>query len=154
MRFTIAARTLWTVIVTLFSLSVQGVSPASSIESQLRAHTQELLDAIAPGKVDVWRRLLLDDPPAIALDEKKLCAFEGVYELTPDVKTTIRCKPAQLVSERTGRTAAVYKPETADVFFSPGQPRVRRIFQRDASGAAIRFVDRREGRDIVWRKAR
>jgi hypothetical protein len=230
----------------LSSLGAHGAAPASSVEGELRAQTQELLDAIAPGKVDVWRRLLhermihvdesgivrnkeellkelqplppglqgslrvgsfhtqvhgdtavvthedhetldyfgqilntrfratdtwlktsdgwrliatqvlavLEDPPAIALDKQQLCAFEGVFQLTPAVKTTIRCEEGQLVSERTGRKAAVYRPETADVFFSPGQPRTRRIFQRDASGTVVRFVDRREGRDIVWKKLR
>jgi hypothetical protein len=228
----------------LSSLTVQGATAASATESELRGHTQELLDAIAPGKVDVWRRLLhdrmihvdengivrnkdeilaelqplpaglqgslrvdsfkaqvhgdvavtthedaetldyfgqviksrfratdtwlrssggwrligtqvqalLEDPPTITLETKQLCAFQGVFGLTPDVRTTIRCEEGQLISERTGRPVAVYRPETADVFFSPGQPRTRRIFQRDGSGTVVGFVDRREGRDIVWRK--
>jgi hypothetical protein len=36
--------------------------------------------------------------------------------------------------------------------FSPGQPRTRRVFHRDPSGAVAGFVDRREGHDIAWRK--
>jgi hypothetical protein len=56
------------------------------------------------------------------------------------------------MSERTGRASTTYYPETADVFFAPGQPRTRRIFQRDATGAVVGFVDRREGHDITWRK--
>jgi hypothetical protein len=35
---------------------------------------------------------------------------------------------------------------------APGAPRSRRIFSRDASGHIIGFVDRREARDIVWKR--
>jgi len=227
-------------------LVAQAYTAPSGVENELRQHTQELLDAIAPGKADVWRTLLhermihvdeggivrdksqllaelqplpaglegrlrvasfqvqlhgdvavathedleeliyfgqklesrfrtLDtwlrtsegwrliasqilavpeDPPAVRLDAKQLCAYEGVYALTTDVTATVRCGKGELSVERTGRPTAVYRPETADVFFSPGQPRTRRIFQRDSSGAVIGFVDRREGHDIVWRKIR
>lgn len=95
-----------------------------------------------------------EDPPAAALGREALCALNGTCALTPEVTTRVRCREGELVSERTGRAPAVYRPETADVFFSPGQPRTRRIFQRDASGAVTGFVDRREGHDIVWRKVR
>jgi hypothetical protein len=44
----------------------------------------------------------------------------------------------------------VLKAEAPDVFFVPGQPRVRKIFLRDASGHVTGFVDRREGRDVKW----
>ncbi len=231
----------------VFALITPQQRPASSaVELELRQRTQELLDAVAPGRVDVWRRLLhermihvdengtvrtkaqllaelrplppgvdgtlqiasfhvqvhgdvavatheeretlmyfgqrLDsrfrttdtwlrtgegwrliaaqvlavpvDPPAIRLDARQLCVYEGVFGLTADVTTTVRCREGELVAERTGRPATIYRPETTDVFFSPGQPRTRRIFQRDASGAVTGFVDRREGHDIVWRKIR
>jgi regulator of sigma D len=36
----------------------QEVTPPSAVEHELRRFTQELLDAVAPGHVDVWRRLL------------------------------------------------------------------------------------------------
>lgn len=225
---------------------LQTPDTVSSIESELRQRTQELLDAVAPGRADVWSRLLharmihVDengivrgkdqllgelrplppglegrlriasfqvqvhgdvavatheeeeellyfgqklqsrfrttdtwlrtpagwqligaqvlavpaDPPSISLDPEALCAYEGVFALTPDVTASIRCGGRELTVERTGRPPAVYRPETADVFFSPGQPRTRRIFRRDASGAVTGFVDRREGHDIVWRKIR
>jgi hypothetical protein len=228
----------------MFLLAPQG--SGADAERDLRARTQELLDAIAPGQVEVWRRLLHErmihvdengivrtkeqllasltplppdlqgrlrvaafqvqahgdvavatheddeelvyfgqmlrsrfrttdtwlrtpegwrliasqvlavpvDPPSIVLDSKTLCAYEGVYALTPAVTATIRCRGGELAVERTGRPTATYRPETSDVFFAPGEPRTRRIFQRDASGAVTGFVDRREGHDIVWRKLR
>jgi hypothetical protein len=45
---------------------------------------------------------------------------------------------------------ADYLPEVLDVFFAPGQPRTRRIFERTAQGEVVSFVDRREGEDIRW----
>jgi hypothetical protein len=42
--------------------------------------------------------------------------------------------------------------EVRDVLFIPGQPRVRKIFQRDKEGKITGFVDRREGEDLVWHR--
>jgi hypothetical protein len=38
------------------------------------------------------------------------------------------------------------------VFFIAGDPRIRKIFQRDVSGQVVGFVERRESWDIVWKK--
>ena len=239
-------RTIVPMIIVL-GFSLAAAQPSFyAVESELRHHTQELLDAVAPGRAEVWRRLLhermmhvdengivrtkaqlleefqalppglegtlqissfqaqvhgdvavathedhevltyfgqtLDsrfrttdtwlrtsdgwrligtqvlavpeDPPAISLDMKQLCAYEGVFAVAAGVTATVHCREGELVAERSGRPAAVYRPESADVFFSPGQPRTRRIFQRDALGVVNGFVDRREGHDIVWRKVR
>jgi hypothetical protein len=59
-----------------------------------------------------------------------------------------------LIAERSGRPPATYLPEVRDVFFVAGQPRSRRIFNRDAAGAVVGFVDRREGEDVRWLKRR
>jgi ketosteroid isomerase-like protein len=239
-------RAVFPLVVVSSLLAPQPPSAPSDVEKELRQRTQELLDAVAPGRVDVWRRLLheqmihvdengivrtkseflaqlqplpaglegtlqiasfqvqvhgdvavatheeretliyfgqkLDsrfrttdtwlrtsegwrliaaqvlavpaDPPAITLDAKQLCAYAGVFSLTADISATVNCRNGELVAERTGRPAVSYHPETVDVFFSPGQPRTRRIFQRDSSGTITGFVDRREGHDIVWRKIR
>lgn len=96
---------------------------------------------------------VLKDPPAISVGRDELCAYAGVYSLTPAIQTTIRCEGDGLISERTGRPPADYSPELRDVFFVPGQPRTRRIFTRDASGRIDGFVDRREGEDVRWTRA-
>jgi ketosteroid isomerase-like protein len=107
---------------------------------------------------DGWRLLarqvlaVLFDPPAIALPHDTLCAYNGTYRLTDDISTKITCTDSGLQSERTGRKAVMQKPEAKDVFFEPGQPRSRRMFQRDAKGNITGFADRREGLDIVWTK--
>ena len=43
--------------------------------------------------------------------------------------------------------------EVRDVLFVPGQPRIRKIFQRDPHGKITGFVDRRESWDLVWKKS-
>jgi hypothetical protein len=58
-----------------------------------------------------------------------------------------------LLFEREGRPARHFRPELSDVFFEPGEPRTRRIFERDAQGQITGFVDRREGRDVRWRRS-
>ena len=93
------------------------------------------------------------DPPAVTLDEQTLCGYAGRYVLTADIDATIRCAQDRLVFERRARPAREFLPEVTDVFFEPGSPRTRRIFQRDPQGRVTGFVDRREERDIVWTRS-
>ena len=93
------------------------------------------------------------DPPAVTLDAATLCAYAGRYVLTPEISVTARCEGTGLVFERAGRPDRRFRPELKDQFFEPGQPRTRRLFQRDAGGAITGFVDRREERDILWKRA-
>jgi hypothetical protein len=112
---------------------------------------------------DVWKRhgtewreissmvlAVQKDPPAITLDPKVVCAFNGRYAMTASIVATLQCSDNSLVMKREGRPDRVFLPETRDVFFEQGQPRTRRIFQYDTLGRATGFVDRRESRDISW----
>ena len=92
------------------------------------------------------------DPPSIKLPRETLCGYNGTYGLTPAISTKVTCTDDGLQSERTGRPAVTQKAEVRDVFFTPGQPRTRRIFLRNDRGEITSFVDRREGLDIVWLK--
>ena len=95
---------------------------------------------------------LQQDPPAIPLYRGELCEYSGTYRLTDGITAVISCAGEGLTIERTGRPNVVYRAELRDVFFAPGEPRTRRIFERDRDGRITGFVDRREGRDIVWRR--
>lgn len=53
-----------------------------------------------------------------------------------------------------GRRGSELNVEAVDVMFVPGQPRSRKVFLRSADGRITGFVDRREGRDIPWKKVR
>jgi ketosteroid isomerase-like protein len=92
------------------------------------------------------------DPPAIAAPAD-VADYLGSYQLTDQISYAIRRDGDQLVGERTGRKPQPLRVEARDVWFVPGQPRSRKVFQRDAAGRITGFADRREGRDIVWTRA-
>jgi hypothetical protein len=64
----------------------------------------------------------------------------------------IRWDGKQLTGGREGAAVKPLQVEVRDVLFVPGQPRIRKIFQRDASGKITGFVDRRESWDLTWRR--
>jgi hypothetical protein len=92
------------------------------------------------------------DPQSVTLDTTTLCGYAGTYAMAADVIDTIRCSGDHLVVSRRGRPDREFKAEIKDVFFESGQPRTRRIFVRDADGRLTGFVDRREARDVVWKR--
>jgi Domain of unknown function (DUF4440) len=105
-----------------------------------------------------WRLLssqvlaLRDDPPHVTLTEAMLDQYVGSYALTSEITYAIRREGDGLVGQRTGRKPEVLRAEVADYFFVPGQPRLRKVFQRDTNGRITGFVERRETWDIVWRR--
>jgi hypothetical protein len=105
-----------------------------------------------------WRLLaeqvaaVLKDPPSVKLTQPQLCEYSGSYSLTAQINTTIRCTQDGLTAQRSGRPTSQYLAEVKDVFFVAGQPRTRRIFERDAAGKVVGFVDRREGEDVRWKR--
>lgn len=92
------------------------------------------------------------DPPAISMRHTALCEYNGTYALTEQISGDVTCTDEGLQFKRGNRAAVLYRPEATDVFFVPGQPRIRRIFQRNEQGRIVGFVDRREGHDIRWKK--
>jgi uncharacterized protein DUF4440 len=106
---------------------------------------------------DGWRQIasqvlaVQQDPPSVSFDGKA-CAYAGRYGLTGDIVANISCMGDKLAVERAGKPMRTFLAEAPDVFFEPGFPRTRRIFQRGAGGEITGFVDRREGRDIAWKR--
>jgi ketosteroid isomerase-like protein len=92
------------------------------------------------------------DPPAIKLPPKELEEYVGRYAAAPDLVYVIRSDGQQLMGGRLGGAMKPLDVEVRDVLFVPGQPRIRKIFQRDAKGKITGFVDRRESWDLVWKK--
>lgn len=94
------------------------------------------------------------DPPAITLPASQLAQYVGVYQLKDsEPRSTLKLVDGQLVGTRNGRKPAPWSAEVSDVFFIAGDPRIRKIFQRDGSGRVTGFIERRESWDIVWVKA-
>jgi ketosteroid isomerase-like protein len=91
------------------------------------------------------------DPPAIKLPPNQLAQYVGTYRLK-DSEPSFTLEPAngQLIGTRSGHKPAQWNAEAPDLFFVAGDPRIRKIFQRDAAGKVTGFVERRESWDIVW----
>lgn len=107
---------------------------------------------------DDWKLYLihtyavLKDPPAITLPEKELRQYAGEYSAAPNLTYEIRWDGQRLVGGKKGSSMKPLEVEVRDVLFVPGQPRIRKIFRRDAKGKITGFVDRRESWDLVWKK--
>ena len=90
------------------------------------------------------------DPERTTLPAGRLAEYAGWYALSASTRQEITRDGDHLVAQRAGRAPQVLLPESGDVFFTPGRPRTRRIFTRDADGRVNGFADRREGTDLVW----
>jgi hypothetical protein len=95
---------------------------------------------------------LRQDPPAVALSTSQLQSYVGRYRAGPDYAYTISLKDGHLFGAVNDGKQVEQKAELADVLFTPGQPRTRKIFQHDASGKVTGFLSRREERDVVFKK--
>jgi ketosteroid isomerase-like protein len=95
---------------------------------------------------------ILKDPPPITLPAKDLQEYAGRYSGGSDLVYIIQWDGKQLLGGRQGRSLTPLQVEVRDVLFVAGQPRTRKLFQRDATGKITGFVDRREGGDLIWRR--
>jgi hypothetical protein len=95
---------------------------------------------------------LRQDPPPAALPEQAMQAYVGRYAAAPDYVVEITRDASGLVARTNGGRPQPIKAELADVMFTPGQPRTRKIFQRDSAGRITGFVSRREERDVVFKR--
>jgi hypothetical protein len=98
--------------------------------------------------VHAWA--VMKDPPAIALPAAMLDQYVGRYRAAADLVYVIRRDGEGLAGGREGAEARPLKVEAKDVLFTPGQPRTRKLFQRDAEGRITGYFDRREGDDLKW----
>ncbi len=93
------------------------------------------------------------DPPAIALPPGQLAQYVGTYKLKDSASIyRLTLENGILIGTRDSRKPATWNAEASDVFFIKGDPRIRKIFQHDASGKITGFVERRESWDVVWIK--
>lgn len=94
---------------------------------------------------------VLHDPPAIQLPALDMQQYAGRYIAGTDLAYVIQWDGKQLMGGRQGSALKPLQVEVRDVLFVPGQPRIRKIFQRDEKGNITGFVDRRESWDLVWK---
>jgi len=92
------------------------------------------------------------DPPAVPTTAEQRRPYCGRYALG-DLSYLVRCEADGLTGGTPGSPGKPLRLESPDVFFVPGEPRIRRIFQRDAAGHITGFAERRESWDLVWKRA-
>lgn len=122
-------------------------------------HASYLTNTTWKKRADGWKLIAGEtlaertDPPAITLPAAALAKFAGTYRLKNSEPTyTLVVEDGKLMGGRSGRKPSEWKAETRDVFFIPGDDRIRKIFQYDANGKVTGFIERRESWDIVWEK--
>jgi hypothetical protein len=121
-------------------------------------HAQYLMTEAWRRDAGAWKLYMvhayavLKDPPAIDLPVAALAEYAGRYSGGDDLAYVVQWDGKQLTGGRVGRPLRPLRTEVRDVLFVPGQPRVRKIFQRDKEGKVTGFVDRREGEDLVWHR--
>jgi uncharacterized protein DUF4440 len=107
-----------------------------------------------------WKLALLHvaavsrDPPERRMAPRDLDAYVGDYGSGTSLRYFIRRNGDRLEGGRTEKSLAPLAVEVRDVLFVPGKPRSRKIFERDERGRVTGFVDRREGRDVRWKRMR
>lgn len=92
---------------------------------------------------------LRSDPPALPTTAEQRRAYCGRYALG-DLTFLVRCETDGLTGGMPGKAGKPLRMESPDVFFVPGEPQTRRLFQRDATGHVTGFVERRESWDLRW----
>jgi hypothetical protein len=122
-------------------------------------HASYLTNTVWKKRAGDWKQIAgqvlaeRTDPPSLAISAGRLTQYAGTYKLKDSEPVyTLSVSNGQLIGVRNGRKPTAWKMEAPDVFFIPGDPRIRKIFQRDAQGRITGFVERRESWDIVWLK--
>jgi hypothetical protein len=118
-----------------------------------------LLSTVWKKRTSGWRQIegqvLAErtDPPSIPVAASDLQKFVGTYKLKDSEPAyTIALTDGKLTGGRTGKAPSEWEAETRDVYFIKGDPRIRKIFEYDATGKVTGFIERRESWDIVWNK--
>jgi ketosteroid isomerase-like protein len=94
------------------------------------------------------------DPPAMTLPAAKLDEYTGRYKAAPELLDVIARSGTKLTLSYNRKLAKPLLVESPDMFFIPGEPRFRYVFQRDAGGRVTGFIERREGENIFWKRER
>ena len=92
---------------------------------------------------------ILGDPPAIVLTHAQIDELAGTYR-SGSTTLTIRRDGDRIFAQRADGPEQEQKAETRDILFTPGSPRIRRVFERDSSGKVTGFVRRYSTSDVLW----
>ena len=95
---------------------------------------------------------LMPDPPEITLSPAELDGYAGTYAVGSGFTVRIARAGNALTASINGEKSAPLYATARDVFFTPGAPRVRLIFQRDAKGRITGYLRRRDERDLLFHR--
>ena len=97
-------------------------------------------------------RQMMPDPPMTTLSTAALNDYTGTYTVGTELTVRITRTGNALAASLNGGKSVPLCANVRDVFFTPGAPRIRLIFQRDANGRITGYLRRREERDLIFRK--
>jgi len=148
-----------------FAVQIHGNVAATSFtdDSTVQFHGQILRASYRSTEVWLketagWRMIssqtiaMADDPPAVKLHGKLLGEYVGTYRADDGFVFKIARSGDDLTGSVNGGAPYPIKAELADVLFTPGQPTMRRIVQRDPQGKVTGVVVRRDGHDLVLKR--
>jgi Domain of unknown function (DUF4440) len=88
----------------------------------------------------------------VAVDASRYADYVGSYALGPDAVLTVTREGDRLYCQRGERPVEEMFPVGSERFVRKGHPRGERFFRRDAQGAVVALVDRRDNIDLVWKR--
>ena len=145
-----------------FHVQVYGPVAVTSFTDQSTVHAYGQVSHATYRSTEVWQQeasgwrmissqttAVPQDPPAATLPVKVLDEYAGVYKAGADITFVIARDGEGLTGAVNGGKPYAIKVELKDVLFTPGQPRLRRLVQRDADGKVIGIITRRDGRDAL-----
>lgn len=145
-----------------FHVQVYGPVAVTSFTDQSTVHAYGQVSHATYRSTEVWQKeaggwrmissqttAVPQDPPAATLPVKVLDEYAGIYKAGTDVTFVIARHGDELTGIVNGGKPYAIKVELRDVLFTPGQPRLRRLVQRDANGKVIGIITRRDGLDAL-----
>jgi ketosteroid isomerase-like protein len=145
-----------------FHVQVYGPVAVTSFTDQSTVHAYGQVSHATYRSTEVWQKeasgwrmissqttAVPQDPPAATLPANVLNDYVGTYKAGADITFVIAHDGEGLTGAVNGGKPYAVKAELKDVLFTPGQPRLRRIVQRDAGGKVTGIITRRDGLDAL-----
>lgn len=76
--------------------------------------------------------------------------FAGTYSARSGQTAEFTVKEGKLLASINGQPAVPQEAEAPDMLFTPGEPRIVRIFRRNAQGRIVGFIAHRTGQNLIF----
>lgn len=145
-------------------IELHGDTAVTSFTDNLTQHANGAVRTASFLSTEVWQKengrwLMISsqtmtkpkEPEAATLKPAELDDYVGTYSAN-GATVRIERKDAALASSTNGAEATKLEMEARDVAFTPGQPRLRRVFIRDG-GKVTGFLSIRESGDVFFKRS-